>query len=352
MQFSRGLVAILGMAAIGVLAIGLLLGPLRPGDESPGSPPASPSITATAMPSPLPRETQGSAATPGCRADQVGLVAAGWDGATGSLVATALVVNVSNARCDLLGAPEVELLDANGGVIAGPASGASPGDNMPLQIGEVALATVVWSNWCSTPPTLPLGVRMGLPQGGGSLTASIGTPGAENVVNLPRCDVPNAPSSASASPFHASEPEVGGGQIEACRADQLTAFTGGWGAAAGTNVTTLVVLNYGSVLVQDCQLPTSPVAELRDAADVVIAQSVAGPADAGSINLPGTGAAWTNLGFSNWCAEPPAEPLSIDLLIELDRVPVSALAPVPVAGCSGDPGSPAFFGYETPLALP
>lgn len=349
MRFSRSSVAILGLAGIGVLAIGLYFGPLRPTDRSSASHTPIPSLPTPAS-SPVPDETQGSAATPSCRADQLGLVATGWEGATGSMVANAVVVNVSNARCDLRGAPSIQLVDAAADPITASAAGVSPGDNVPLHIGEVALATVVWSNWCSSPPTLPLGLRLGLPQEGGTLTASIGTPGAENATSLPRCDVPNAASEASALPFHAPEPAVGGA-IEDCRADQLTAFTGGWGAAAGTTVTTLVVLNYGGVLVQNCRLATSPVAELRDAAGHVIAQSEA-VAGADSIDLPGIGAAWTNLGFANWCAEPPAEPLSIDLLVGLDRVPMLALAPVPVAGCSGDPGSPAFFGYENPLALP
>lgn len=351
MQFSRGAVAILGMAGIGVLAIGLFLGPLRPAGESTRSPTPAPSPSIAAASSPVPDETQGTAATPGCRADQLGLVARGWDGATGSLVATALVVKVSNARCDLRGAPSVELLDAAGTTIASAAVGVSPGDSVPLHVGEVALATVIWSNWCSSPPSLPLRMRLALPQEGGTLTESIGTPGADNAVNLPRCDVPNAPSSASASPFRASEPAVGGGPIEDCRADQLAAFAGEWGPAAGTNWTTLVVLNYGSVLVQDCLLPISPVAELRDAADLVIAQTVAG-AGADSIDLPGTGTVWTSLGLSSWCAEPPSEPLSIDLLVGSDRVPVVARSPVVVPGCFGLPESPAFFGYYTPLALP
>ncbi len=351
MQFSRGSMAILGIAAIGVLAIGLFLGPFRPSDESMRSPTpaASPSVTAAA--SPRPDETQGTAATPRCRADQLGLVAAGWDGATGSLVAAAVVVNVSNARCDLQGAPKVELLDAAGAIIAGAVSGESPGDNVPLPVGEVAFATVIWTNWCSSPPSLPLGMRLALPQEGGALAASIGTPGADNAVSLPRCNAPEAPSGASASAFLPSGLAVVGGPIEDCRADQLTAFIGEWGVAAGTNWATVVVLNYGSAVAPDCRLPTSPVAELRDGAGRVVGQSEAS-ARADSLDLPGIGAAWTSLGFANWCGAPPSEPLSIDLLIGLDRVPVFALAPVPVAGCSGDPGSPAFFGYDAPLALP
>jgi len=344
------------VVVVALLGIGVaILGPLAAqptnapsaSSQATGTPAASPPlaaipwIDATPPPPPTPEPSPDPRLLPACTSSDLVLMASGWEGATGSLAGGASVTNLGSNPCTVAGKPGVDLLDSRGTIIArGAAPEASPGSALVvLPTGAGADVITVWSNWCDSPPSGPLRIRVSLPMGRGELAATVPERALNNPI-LPRCDSPGSGSTIGVPLELASlEPSSGGSQPESCIASALGAYLSQWGAAAGTLYANLVVVNLGDV---DCRLDATATLELRDAGGqrVVEAASETRPAPAATPLLPPGWAAVVRVGYSDWCTPPPALPLRADLLIGSDRVAVQAQSAIPVPACMADPATP------------
>ena len=314
-----------------------------------------PWIDATPSPAPTPEPTPDPRSYPPCTASDLALDAGGWSGATGLLEGGASVINVTQNPCTVSGIAGVELLDAEGRVVAtgDTVAGGSNDGTVVVPSGGVAVVTIVWGNWCGAPPPLPVSIRLSLPAASGMLTSGVRVPTGGPFGEVPRCDNPGGGSSLDVLlPFAAPGPSSGGYQPSACVIDGLTAYLGDWGQAAGTSYAPLVVHNVGGV---DCLLDTTPTFEVRAATGgvVVVVQPDSPPAGASTILLPAGWAAVATIGYADWCTEAPALPLHADLLISNESLSVEALAPIPLPPCMAQPATPAPEAfYETAFATP
>jgi Domain of unknown function (DUF4232) len=133
---------------------------------------------------------------PACRAAQLA-AHLGLQGATGSSVGGILLRNVGVRPCSLLGTVQVSVVGGMdpAGVQVSAAPGKAPpepGVPMPsvraIRHGEHAFVEIWWSNWCGDPPTR---LAATLPSGDRIVLGPIPL--------VPRCDVPDAPSTVSVS---------------------------------------------------------------------------------------------------------------------------------------------------------
>ena len=268
------LAVLLSLAAIAIIIFTIdrfANRPTAPSSTGSSGAGAIPWIDATPPPSaePEPEPTIDPMSVASCTADDLAMSAGGWGGATGSMAGGAALVNVSVEPCRIGGKPVVELFSKKGAAIAESSRAeAVAGPTVVLESGGVADVITVWMNWCGDPPVRPLFLRLSLPDGGGSLESEV-REWDRGTTSLPRCDLANAPSTIGVpEPFSAPEPSSGDAEPAACTAGVLTAYLGGWGAAAGTSYANVVVLNVGGL---DCLLATSPVLELRDAGGKMLA---------------------------------------------------------------------------------
>ena len=313
-----------------------------------------PWIDATPTPSPTPEPTPDPRSYATCTANDVVLEAEGWGGATGSLTGGAFVTNLTANPCTVTGRPAVDLLDAEGKVVAQASAPSAVDPDAALVVlssGGVAGVIIAWNNWCGAPPRFPLSVRLSLPEQGGTLTAVVRQSPVGTADQVPRCDSPgDRPTLGVPLSFSAPEPSSGGYQPDACAADGLTVYLSEWGAAMGTSYARLVVHNVGPV---DCLLDSEPTFEIRDATGrrLLVAQSDPLPASGATILLPAGWAAVATIGYSDWCTAQPLTPLQADLLVSSDHFPINARAPIPVPPCMAAPATPQpnLF-YESPLA--
>ena len=369
-----GRAAVLVIAIIGVTvgAVVMRNGPAGP-SPSPTSSTAAPSlalgvipwIDATSAPSPTPEATQGPASLAACVPQDLTLVAGGWGGATGSMAGGADLINVSANPCKLWNPVGAQLSDSTGTVIArldpAIAAGGSSANVVAVPSGGDVTGTLVWMNWCGVAPRLPLRLTVYITDRA-EKTASIDTPSLTAEVRdwaggsgIPRCDAPGAGSSVGAISFGLPEPSSGGYQPEPCAASNLAAFSGAWGAAAGSYYADLVVFNAGNV---DCLLPTSPTLELRDAHGGLLATASRWPDRPATVILPPGWTAVARMFFANWCTPPPALPLRLDLMVgsQLDLQVVHSnedSTGIPVPGCNSQPATPPpSFGYDGPFVVP
>ncbi len=317
---------------------------------------AVPWIDATPPPSPTPEPTADPRSVAQCVSSDVVLEAGGWSGATGSLAGGASVTNLAAEPCVVTGFPAVDLLDADGRVVASTSAHGGGDGEPPLVVlpsGGVAGVLVVWSNWCGVPPKGPLSMRATAPGWQAALTAEVrerqSGPGSET----PRCDNPGGGSHLGVpEPFSAPEASAGGYEPGACSADSLTAYLGPWGAAGGTSYSHIVARNDGAT---DCLLPAAPPFELRDASgrSVLATEPTPLPSSGTTILVPPGWAAVATIGFANWCGAPPATPLGGDLVIGPDRLGVVPRSPIPVPACMSGAGTPrATLFYERPFVTP
>ena len=363
---ARGsVVAVVAAVAFIVLAFVLYQGGAGPSGSAIGSPGPTlrglPTLEAhpTAVPPTVPTDSPASTTDPlsvaVCGIDQLALAAGGWSGATGSMAGGATLLNVSSETCRVSGKPSLELLDRAGKVIAEgqPASAEQPVAILP---GGVATVIAVWSNWCTDPPARPLTLTLSLAETKGTLRAAVvdwNAIGGEESSSLPRCDAEGAGSSIAApTPFAAPERPEPESDDAACAAEDLAAFLGSWGAAAGTSYASVVLFNQGGV---GCLVDGSPPLELRDAAGEVVARGERSK-DAPAVDLPAGLAASTFIGFADWCLRPPKLPFAWELRIGGERLPIALTSKRSVIGvpaCQSDPAStsPDLF-FSDPFALP
>ena len=120
-------------------------------------------------------------------------------GATGSMVGSLRIRNVSASACRVGGRPSASVADRSGKLLPTRERRLSPELRVTevLRPGQVAELELAWSNWCGTWPrgvlvrqlrlrlTLTTGARLTLPLRSGR----------------PRCDLPTVGSSLALSPF-------------------------------------------------------------------------------------------------------------------------------------------------------
>jgi hypothetical protein len=343
---------VIALVAISAAVLGLDRVTSRRPTPVSSSPSAAPNATVAPTPTPVPLSVAP------CSPDDVALEAGGWSGATGSMGGGAGLINMSIEPCSIAGWPAVDLL-ANDTVIA-TGTPASPGPAVVLLPGGVASVITVWSNWCRDTHPRDIVLRLSLLDWDRELLTPIvlwrqpgvlGGPGPDSV---PRCDLPNGPSTIGVPELWATpQPPEGGYLPENCTTVGLSAHLGGWGAAAGTSYANVVVFNQSGV---DCLLATSPPLELRDASGGLRATGERWANPDTTFVLPAGWAAISMIGFADWCVAPPKLPLRFDLRIgdgQLAIAPTSARPEIGTPGCNSAPATPPpSLGYTGPFVLP
>jgi len=151
-------------------------------------PTASPTPTPTATPSPSPNPTPIPTAkpTPVCLAAQLAAKVTSWQGAAGHQIASVTLTNTSSQTCIVQGVPEIELLDAHGGILIDSQTGGPGGlPNIPpgspafqLVHGASLQTMVEVGNYCGAAAALPTTVAFVLPASAGRLVAAPGPGGS------------------------------------------------------------------------------------------------------------------------------------------------------------------------------
>jgi hypothetical protein len=145
-----------------------------------GSPSGLPAAAVTPGPSSTPRLITG------CLATQLAAKVTLWYGAMGHQTGEVTVTNTSAHSCTVQGTPEVELLDAHGGILidsrtsgaAGLPHVAKGAPIFRLAHGGSLKTLVQDDNYCGAAPALPTTVAFVLPAGAGRLVAAPGPGGA------------------------------------------------------------------------------------------------------------------------------------------------------------------------------
>jgi hypothetical protein len=184
----------------------------------------------------------------------------------------------------------------------------------PLTFAVVAMLAA-----CGTTPTLPpLGSTTG--PSTGPLTAA---------PTVPPASIPPATNAPSAAP-----PSTTSG-APACAAADLKASHGLVEGGAGSRVTEVVL-----VAAATCSVDLFPTLGLRDGAGSAIVGGVA--AGSGRIDVSADAAYASEVRIANWCAEEPAFPVTIQIRVAGEEVPVTG-GSFPEEGsmppCNGD-GAP------------
>jgi hypothetical protein len=99
-----------------------------------------------------------------------------------------------------------------------------------------------------------------------------------------------------------------------CPVRQSDLLAGGWGGATGSAAGGVVLINTSP---NPCRIGAPSSVVLRDASGSVIARSPA-PPDAAQVAIPSGGTASAVLVWMNWCHDPPAYPLTVDLMMTLE----------------------------------
>jgi Protein of unknown function (DUF4232) len=155
----------------------------------PGSPVGTASPTAAAS----------AAAPAACSAADVSATGGPWGGAAGSRGADVAVTSTSGSPCVLLPRPVVAVLDAAGDVVLEARPVVATGTPM-LSAGSSAHFSIMFSNWCSPSPKLPLRPVLALDEGFVEIAGLTLT----TVDALPPCNGPGQPPTISATEWRAS----------------------------------------------------------------------------------------------------------------------------------------------------
>jgi len=144
-----------------------------------------------------------------------------------------------------------------------------------------------------------------------------------------------------------SPTDVGGPAAGACRESDVELAHGRVDGAAGSRFTTLTLTVTGAAA---CRIPAAPTIELIDASGARLVQTApAGPVTMMEVQV-GT-AVTSNVQLANWCDPPPAEPLSLSLVLDGVSLPVLG-GPYPdpggLPGCNGA-GGPTFAATDWQL---
>jgi hypothetical protein len=156
---------------------------------APVSPVASASATAVAT----------APAPAACSAADVTATGGPWGGAAGSRGADVAVTSTSGSPCVLLPRPVVALLNAAGDVVLEARPVVATGTPI-LSAGSSTHFSIMFSNWCSPDPKLPLRPVLALDEG----FVEIGGLTLTTVDALPPCNGPGQPPTISATEWRAS----------------------------------------------------------------------------------------------------------------------------------------------------
>jgi hypothetical protein len=348
-----GLVAVLGSLVVGGRPeASASPSPAKAADASPTTPPGAIAWIDQAYVIPTPEPTDPPSALASCDPSRLAMVAGGWGGATGSAAGGVTLVNVSPVPCRLEPPSAVVLRDADGKLVASRPSADGVGlQAIGLPAAGSAWAILVWSNWCGPVPPGPLELELTLPAPDGDAGGDVLKTRMRNDDGgslTPRCDVPGGGSSIGTLQFQATGEGSGGSDLRACAPADLIAWSGDWGAAAGTWYSEIAVLNVSSF---DCLFPSGPRVELRDAHGQVAVAATPDATSPSTFVLPAGSSAGSWLALSDWCTAPPPLPLRADVVLGSARLDVALMntpyAAIPVPYCNGEPATtPPYFGPE------
>jgi hypothetical protein len=141
--------------------------------------------------------------------------------------------------------------------------------------------------------------------------------------------------------------EVNGTAAAACRQSDVELIHGRVDGAAGSRFTTMTLTATGAAA---CTIPVTPTIELIDAGGARLAVT-APPGPVATMEVPVGTAVTSNVQLANWCDPPPAEPVTLTLV--LDGVSLAVLGgPYPdpggLPGCNGA-GGPTFAATDWQL---
>jgi len=156
--------------------------------------------------------------------------------------------------------------------------------------------------------------------------------------------ITTAPPAPTVGP---SPTEVGGTAAVACRESDVELVHGRVDGAAGSRFTTMTLTVTGAAA---CTIPVTPAIELIDASGARLLETAPAGAVA-TMEVPVGTAVTSNVQLANWCDPPPAEPLSLTLVLDGVSLPVPG-GPYPdpggLPGCNGA-GGPTFAATDWQL---
>jgi hypothetical protein len=160
---------------------------------------------------------------------------------------------------------------------------------------------------------------------------------------------PSRGTTVTPAPTVRSSPtEVGGTVAGACRQSDVEVAHGRVDGAAGSRFTTMTLTVTGAAA---CTIPVTPTIELIDASGAQLVETAPAGVVA-TMEVPAGTAVTSNVQLANWCDSPPAEPLSLGLVLDGASLPVLG-GPYPdpggLPGCNGA-GGPTFAptDWQTP----
>jgi hypothetical protein len=175
---------LVGAGVAGALAVAIAAGAFSGG---PG-----PGVGATGSTSPS--AVASASGTGECAPADVSFTAEPWGGAAGSRgTVVTVTLAAGHDACTVGAAPAAQIADANGNVLVTTKGGGSNG-SVTLESGSSFTIGIAWSNWCGSPPALP--VELSLHGGSAPVVVPVPDGGLDPV---PECMGSNVPSSLSAT---------------------------------------------------------------------------------------------------------------------------------------------------------
>jgi hypothetical protein len=159
---------------------------------------------------------------------------------------------------------------------------------------------------------------------------------------------PSPRSTATPAPTAGPSPtDIGGAATAACRESDVELAHGRVDGAAGSRFTTMMLTVTGAAA---CTIPVTPTLALIDAGGAQLAVT-APPGPVATTAVPVGTAVTSNVQLANWCDPPPAEPLTLTLVLHGVSLPVLG-GPYPdpggLPGCNGA-GGPTFAATDWQL---
>ena len=154
---------------------------------------------------------------------------------------------------------------------------------------------------------------------------------------------PSPGTTATPAPTVRPSPtEVGSPASADCTPADIELAHGRIDGAAGSRFTTLTLTVTGPAA---CSLPGGPTVELVDAGGAILFTSAA--AGASPIDLPPGATATSTIQLANWCTDPPAQPVTLTLVLGSATIDAAAARSLRRTRCH-----PATAGRRSSSALP
>ncbi len=169
------------------------------------------------------------------------------------------------------------------------------------------------------------------------LVACTPTPATTTAPTVPAATSTPAPTPTPTAAPTAEPPTPAVTQVAgtpACTAADLKAAHGLVEGAAGSRLTTVLLTTAIA-----CSIDAFPAMGLRDASDAILVGAASG--GPGRIDLAAGGGYESNVRLANWCADQPDFPLTLEVVLGADELPVTG-GSFPEEGdlppCTGDGG--------------